>query len=733
MFRNSADYHGEREQQKPHEPSIHDHDQWNLTPSVLDSNSFSFSQFANHDPVEFTATGTAMGPMFHNRAGDLHTPGFGIQLGTPLTTSDSNLSMIDPHGLHGSLLHQHAFHSAQELHLQQSYAPHAFVHRDSGYETMGPSKSLSAGRGSDAAQDALVSSHFSHHDASVNEMNCHEVSSGEKLRYRVTLNAATAMVKQSTEIPVTYLNKGQAYALSIHDTLGSGPAPGPCKYRTIVRVSFEDEEQRQRPSACWQLWKEGRGTAEAHQRAGKLQAVEFVDQHQGADGDQKRPRIDLDMASFDSFAVTWSPAAGSATADCTVAVRFNFLSTDFSHSKGVKGIPVRLCAKTELISSNTPESTPGSTAEVSYCKVKLFRDHGAERKLSNDVAHIKKTIDKLKQQITQVENGLKDVGKRKRQDSTVAKPCSHRAGKAPKHRRTWSVSSNGSSERPTIEDDLHIKLATFQDMFSSTRPVSVLHLKGDNEDDPDDYPVSLPGHPLDLASIPMIERRPSYETGSLSGQSTPTPCKAISPVSATQPNITTETSQQGLSAYQGSLVMEQLHPHSDWDHLTHVSNPNFTYDAPTKVTRHDDTHSLPAWIEASGVDHSYQAPPERASKPIACCYIRGSLPNSKAQPDYYQAVYLMERTARHLIKGVATKCDVDPASIARALRIDPRGLKIIIDDEVVRELPEGQDMIVELIELDGVSKQEPGSGQATPLSRPNPYFQNANLELRLMF
>ena len=83
-------------------------------------------------------------------------------------------------------------------------------------------------------------------------------------------------------------------------------------------------------------------------------------------------------------------------------MRFNFLSTDFSHSKGVKGIPVRLCAKTEILSSGSPQSPP-EQSEICFCKVKLFRDHGAERKLASDILHIKKTIEKLKQQANQVE------------------------------------------------------------------------------------------------------------------------------------------------------------------------------------------------------------------------------------------------------------------------------------------------------------------------------------------
>src|SRR5207247_1252986 len=131
--------------------------------------------------------------------------------------------------------------------------------------------------------------------------------------------------------------------------------------------------------------------------------------------------------------VIWTPGSHGA-AECNIAVRFNFLSTDFSHSKGVKGIPVRLCAKTSTVVGQKPETE--AVQEICYGKVKLFRDHGAERKLSNDVMHVKKTIDKLKQQIAQAESGIKDVGKRKRASASGVKGQeSSRPGKVPKHKR----------------------------------------------------------------------------------------------------------------------------------------------------------------------------------------------------------------------------------------------------------------------------------------------------------
>src|SRR5436190_23513843 len=99
------------------------------------------------------------------------------------------------------------------------------------------------------------------------------------------------MIKHPDEIPITYLNKGQAYTITVVDTAPPESVNQPLKYRTYVRISFEDDEQRSKPATCWQLWKEGRGSSEAHQRDGKLLAVEYVDPSQGGDSETRHPQI----------------------------------------------------------------------------------------------------------------------------------------------------------------------------------------------------------------------------------------------------------------------------------------------------------------------------------------------------------------------------------------------------------------------------------------------------------
>lgn len=733
---------GDQDTSKDQDSGFGEPDDWRFTPSILDTNSFAFASFANHQSSDFGSTPGGTNTVFHNnQAGDLHTPGMGFQLGTPLSVPNSAgqsdaTAAIDMHGFHTHLLHSQPFQNPSRFTPQQSYAPSSFIHQDSGYDTMEhPNHAMPAQRSGIDEELPRESTFMGFPARQSDSVQAHPVPARESFRYRVTLNAPTAMIKDSDEIPVTYLNKGQAYAVSISDSMGLGPAAGPIKYRTVIRISFEDEQQRQRPSACWQLWKEGRGLAESHLRGGKLQAVEYVDPNQGGDEETKRPRVELEAASFDCFSVTWTPSAGSSSADCSVAVRFNFLSTDFSHSKGVKGIPVRLCAKTEIISSGTPDSPPAPTAEVCFCKVKLFRDHGAERKLSNDVAHIKKTIDKLNQQITQAENGLKDLGKRKR--SGADKGGSHRAGKVQKHKRTWSVSSQGSNGRPPVEEDLHMKLATMQDMFTSTRPVSVLYLKGYEQDDPDVFPVSLPGEPIDLTKVGQSDRKALSE-------STPTNSYIASPSPSSRSMPSDSRPCEPSSFQKPAPFNSNQHLPNEWEQqlVRHqFTSTNFSgfpsSNTAIKVPKGHTDESMSNWIEAFEVDPSYKAPAEKPIKPIACFYVLIKVIGDTAGEDYYRAVYLMERTVKDLITSIAMKCGVDPRHVTRTLRVNSRGLKIMVDDEVVGELPEGQDMIVEFAQVNASTafKQEAGSGASTPKATQTPTksTSSAALEMRLLF
>ncbi|CZR57562.1 related to transcription factor BOM [Phialocephala subalpina] len=693
------------------------HEPWRFTPSLLDPNSFAFSAFANQPPGYYTPTPGGTNTLYHNQAGDLHTPGMGMGmgLGTPLSLPTSAEAMhthammdmsayghhVPPHFQNYNPFSNPNQHPQQhQQHQQQtSFAPSSFVHQDTGYETMEQDGSPM----DDDTRIGPMDSNIQHQSPMMSFQPQHYnmaqamPPSAEKFRFHVTLNAPTAMIKHAEEIPVTYLNKGQAYSVSIIDTGTSVPLVPGTRYRTFVRISFEDEQQRLKPSTCWQLWKEGRGTNEAHQRGGKLQAVEYVEANQPAESDDKRTRVDLDTASFDGFSVVWTPGVNGSP-ECNIAVRFNFLSTDFSHSKGVKGIPVRLCAKTETISTGSPRSGP-EFSEVAFCKVKLFRDHGAERKLSNDVAHVKKTIDKLKQQIAQAETGMKDFGKRKRTGSTTTKAQpSQRPGKVQKHKRTWSMSSQSSAGgRLPIEEDLHYKLQTMQDMFTSTRPVSILYLRGEESDDPDLHPVTLVGEPLDLTKVDSrgsaIWQQRTSDRSSTAGTSS-----LVSP------------SPSSISLHSQALAGSAPNAPGQWGDYNNLaqadvqsSNPQQLASPPdqiTKIPKTDEAGNLSGWIEALGVDSSYKPPAiDRPIKPVASFYVLHRNPNQPDKPEYYRAVYIMQRTLKDFTNAIATKWSLEPTKILRTLHVLDRGLQVEVDDDVIAGLAEGQDIVMEIGEV----------------------------------
>lgn len=390
------------------------------------------------------------------------------------------------------------------------------------------------------------------------------------------------MVKNQREIPITYLNKGQAYNLQLLDSCPPMMTNEPIRYRTCVRVSFEEEEQRAKPSTCWQLWKEGRGSSEAHQRGGKLLAVEYVDPLQGGGDMHKHRQVQVESMSVDGFCVTWTANPATGISDCHIPVRFNFLSTDFSHSKGVKGIPVRLCAKTEIVSPGEETGVARAT-ELSYCKVKLFRDHGAERKLSNDIAHVKKTIEKLKQQVSQAELGG-GFGKRKRgNNSSASTKGTDRAIKSSGHKRTWSMGSDdGPPEKISLEDDLQSKLSMMQEMFSSTRPVSILGLRCDEADDPDLYPIRLDGDAI------KMNRHNTKETQFMESMM-PSPANTNTSSSNSPPSLPTRPLKHSSRS-----VTIQRNPSSD------------------KVPR--------GYLEALGTDSTYLPPVETPPKPSMSHY-----------------------------------------------------------------------------------------------------------------
>jgi hypothetical protein len=186
-----------------------------------------------------------------------------------------------------------------------------------------------------------------------------------------------------------------------------------------------------------------------------------------------------------------------------------------------------------------------------------------------------------------------------------------------------SSANSNSGARAPAEEDLHIKLASLQDMFSSTRPASILYLKGEEQDDPDLHPVQLVSSPQDLAKLETSVDAQIWEGQSAqtrnSSMASPTP-SSLSLPSDKRRETRRESSFQRPQPFQPPSRMSsnewRNNPQTATGDLKGMGVPHTGADVLTKVTRpYPADHTLSGWIEALGVDPTYQPPPEPMLKP----------------------------------------------------------------------------------------------------------------------
>lgn len=96
--------------------------------------------FANQMPGYYTPTPGGTSTLYHNQAGDLHTPGLGVGLGTPLSLSTSESAMNAGHqgapfqAFHGHMnphMQQQQFQNMNPFHMhhQPAFPPQQFTHQ----------------------------------------------------------------------------------------------------------------------------------------------------------------------------------------------------------------------------------------------------------------------------------------------------------------------------------------------------------------------------------------------------------------------------------------------------------------------------------------------------------------------------------------------------------------------------------------------------------------------------
>ncbi|KAI9033989.1 CP2 transcription factor-domain-containing protein [Phycomyces nitens] len=213
------------------------------------------------------------------------------------------------------------------------------------------------------------------------------MDSTKELRFHIVLEAPTAAAQKTGDESLTYLNRGQLYAIRLNDTYSSAG-----KLTSTFALTFHSSAHRKVASNYWKFWM-SQQRATHHARAVEI------------DLDRSVGIVQAQVSEFDRVSFEWDGSQGA-----TLYVRLNCLSTDFSRIKGVKGIPMRAYMETKM-NFAAPSPTLGyypkpcedvdnpygtyDYVERCFCKIKLFRDKGAERKIKDDAKQINRHLEKL--------------------------------------------------------------------------------------------------------------------------------------------------------------------------------------------------------------------------------------------------------------------------------------------------------------------------------------------------
>ena len=378
-------------------------------------------------------------------------------------------------------------------------------------------------------------------------------------------------------------------------------------YYTSVQVVFDTERQRQQPLTSWQLWEQARNHDECSAE-GKSRAIEYLNPREA---DHKDHVATLQVVHSDGFSLMWSADQANKGA-FFIPFRLNFRSTDFSHCKGVIGAAMRLCSRTEEVSTSS-EGFLHPEVAMSFCRIKTFRSHGAERKNVNDKAIAEKRMRRLKQQLAQ--------------SQTCQTPKDKRLG------RDTSKRARPPGARSCHENGLLRKIKCLQQVCTATQ----LHTSLDD----------------------LEEKQQDCDWPSSSREDT-------SPV------------------LPDDMTLKPKHSMSSPQPVPRPSLPLAWYNEPQQRS---PLRCLPERIKNSSV--------RQEGIKVARFYIRQAGFSRLSQNNDFIAIYLRERTACDLTRRIAEAVSVDPSSVGQCIWSTVKGLKILVDDDVVANMVEGQKMQVE--------------------------------------
>uniref|UniRef100_A0A674I455 Grainyhead like transcription factor 2 n=1 Tax=Terrapene triunguis TaxID=2587831 RepID=A0A674I455_9SAUR len=181
--------------------------------------------------------------------------------------------------------------------------------------------------------------------------------------FQYTLEATKSLRQKQGEGPMTYLNKGQFYAITLSETGDNKCFRHPIsKVRSVVMVVFSEDKNREEQLKYWKYW-------HSRQHTAKQRVLDIADYKESFNTIGNIEEIAYNAVSF-----TWD-----VNDEAKIFITVNCLSTDFSSQKGVKGLPLMI--QIDTYSYNNRSNKPIHRA---YCQIKVFCDKGAERKIRDE-------------------------------------------------------------------------------------------------------------------------------------------------------------------------------------------------------------------------------------------------------------------------------------------------------------------------------------------------------------
>ena len=91
---------------------------------------------------------------------------------------------------------------------------------------------------------------------------------------------------------------------------------------------------------------------------------------------------------------------------------------------------------------------------------------------------------------------------------------------------------------------------------------------------------------------------------------------------------------------------------------------------------------------------------------VACFYIQAFSREAASHNELYTATYLSEPTASVLTICIAVAASVDQAQIVRTIWRSATGINVIVNDDIVANVPKGHDMQIAITNIRSDSSAE---------------------------